>query len=277
MGRGAFNETMRTPERSNTTSLSLAPPPRSHLKSSPPSLFPSFADFVPRLQDIKRGRGRGECSWQDQETPELKSRVNAEEVTSPLVGRHARSTTQIPSPFSFDPFDSPQTPLREPMWTSDSFVFNSDWARSPSNMEQFAPPEAEPLTPPHTPFRSASMPRHRPRHPHHAMHSLPPSPPPSHYSPLHEALPRQPMYPLSEAETETIAHLHNGRVPSLQQLAPRSDSDEQAPIVNTGNQGPMIVQQGDWSCGVCAFVVSGLKSREKASELGKRTSQADTV
>ncbi|GAA5827788.1 hypothetical protein JCM11251_007674 [Rhodosporidiobolus azoricus] len=64
-------------------------------------------------------------------------------------------------------------------------------------------------------------------------------------------------YPLSSADTDRIAKLHNGRVPSLQQLAPPEvmvSSGAQPPIVNTGNQGQMIVQAGDWRCGVCAFV-----------------------
>ncbi|BGP19806.1 hypothetical protein JCM10213_003115 [Rhodosporidiobolus nylandii] len=63
-------------------------------------------------------------------------------------------------------------------------------------------------------------------------------------------------YPLSPVDTDRIAKLHNGRIPSLQQLAPPEvlPGACQQPIVNTGNQGPMVVQAGDWRCGVCAFV-----------------------
>lgn len=65
-------------------------------------------------------------------------------------------------------------------------------------------------------------------------------------------------YPLSPEDVERVAKLHNGRIPSIQQLAPADNarSDKYEPIVNTGNQGPMVVQAGDWRCGVCSFVVS---------------------
>lgn len=65
-------------------------------------------------------------------------------------------------------------------------------------------------------------------------------------------------YPLSPEDVERVAKLHNGRIPSIQQLAPADNarSDKYEPIVNTGNQGPMVVQAGDWRCGVCTFVVS---------------------
>ncbi|BGP27387.1 proteophosphoglycan ppg4 [Rhodotorula toruloides] len=64
-------------------------------------------------------------------------------------------------------------------------------------------------------------------------------------------------YPLSESDTAKIAALHNGRIPTLQQLAPPDHvfaAAGQQPIVNTGNVGPMVVQAGDWRCGVCSFV-----------------------
>ncbi|BGP43247.1 hypothetical protein JCM10449v2_007275 [Rhodotorula kratochvilovae] len=59
-------------------------------------------------------------------------------------------------------------------------------------------------------------------------------------------------YPLSPADTDRIAHLHNGRIPSLQQLAPPQQGGAAlaSPVINTGNQGPMVVQAGDWRCGV---------------------------
>lgn len=64
-------------------------------------------------------------------------------------------------------------------------------------------------------------------------------------------------YPLSPADTERIAKLHNGRIPTLEQLCPEpAHPSAQPPIVNTGNQGVMVVQQGDWKCGTCSFVVS---------------------
>ncbi|GAA6007506.1 hypothetical protein JCM11491_004189 [Sporobolomyces phaffii] len=62
-------------------------------------------------------------------------------------------------------------------------------------------------------------------------------------------------YPLSAADTERIAKLHNGRIPTLEQLCPEPiHPSAQPPIVNTGNQGVMVVQQGDWKCGTCSFV-----------------------
>lgn len=63
---------------------------------------------------------------------------------------------------------------------------------------------------------------------------------------------------LRPGDLERIAKLHNGRVPSGQQLAPPEHlcPAKYDPIINTGNQGPMVVQAGDWRCGVCNFVVS---------------------
>ncbi|SCV73103.1 BQ2448_7028 [Microbotryum intermedium] len=61
-------------------------------------------------------------------------------------------------------------------------------------------------------------------------------------------------YPLTPFDTERIARLHGGRIPRLGQLAPaESTSANQAPIINTGNVGPMQRQQGDWTC-ECGFV-----------------------
>ncbi|GAA6051422.1 hypothetical protein JCM3770_000512 [Rhodotorula araucariae] len=59
-------------------------------------------------------------------------------------------------------------------------------------------------------------------------------------------------YPLSPADTDRIAQVHNGRIPSLQQLAPppQNSAAHAAPVINTGNQGPMVLQAGDWRCGV---------------------------
>ena len=72
-------------------------------------------------------------------------------------------------------------------------------------------------------------------------------------------------YPLSPADVVRIATLHNGRIPSLDQLAPPEhlSSNTYEPIVNTGNQGPMIVQAGDWRCGTCGFVVSRSLGNER--------------
>ncbi|GAA5895644.1 hypothetical protein JCM6882_000360 [Rhodosporidiobolus microsporus] len=83
-----------------------------------------------------------------------------------------------------------------------------------------------------------------------------PAPPSSSHAHAHGG--SEAPYPLSPADTDRIAKLHNGRVPSLQQLAPPEamgvGSGGQPPIVNTGNQGQMVVQAGDWRCGVCSFV-----------------------
>ncbi|GAA5883964.1 hypothetical protein JCM3774_000883 [Rhodotorula dairenensis] len=63
-------------------------------------------------------------------------------------------------------------------------------------------------------------------------------------------------YPLKPSEVDRIAKLHNGRVPKPEQLAPPEHlySLSHEPIINTGNQGPMVVQAGDWTCGVCGFI-----------------------
>lgn len=75
-----------------------------------------------------------------------------------------------------------------------------------------------------------------------------------------------PISPLSNSDADLVAALHGGRRPSITQVAPADVSpgndlgasggaSDPPEIVNTGNQGPMVVQVGDWMCGVCAFVV----------------------
>ena len=294
MGYGAFNDDLKTPERVRTTSLSLAPP-RSSLKASPPSLFPSFADFVrvPLSSQLgSKGENKGwirsedECGSRALKTPDCSRNSNTEshpEAPSPLVGVRTHSYPRRDSDFTFNPFDTPDEVLEarrsdsHPLHPSASGPFASSaqsYTALPATRARISTPQSTncyaqqaeysyplPVTPPHTPFRSASMPLHQAPHPPHAMHSLPPSPPPYHPPHFYPSLPRQRTYPLSQVEAEAVAHAHNGRVPSLLQLAPPSDSDH-APIINTGNQGPMIVQQGDWSCGVCGFVVSERRSAE---------------
>lgn len=68
-----------------------------------------------------------------------------------------------------------------------------------------------------------------------------------------------PAVPLSPHDLAQVAALHNGRVPTIQQMAPSpqvASNGLPPPIVNTGNQGRMVPQMGDWRCGTCTFVVS---------------------
>ncbi|GAA5969656.1 hypothetical protein JCM3765_000613 [Sporobolomyces pararoseus] len=63
--------------------------------------------------------------------------------------------------------------------------------------------------------------------------------------------------PLSPHDLAQVAALHNGRVPTLEQMAPipqLASNGLPPPIVNTGNQGRMVPQLGDWKCGTCTFV-----------------------
>ncbi|GAA5960886.1 hypothetical protein JCM3765_007524 [Sporobolomyces pararoseus] len=129
------------------------------------------------------------------------------------------------------------------------------------------------VTPPATPVRgpnylavappmqqSRSLPISTSLSPSRSPFALPPSPSPSptRSSFLQpQSIPPHPTagYPLSPIDTERIAKLHNGRVPTLEQLCPEPvHPSAQPPIVNTGNQGVMVVQQGDWKCGTCSFV-----------------------
>ncbi|GAA5845861.1 hypothetical protein JCM3766R1_004636 [Sporobolomyces carnicolor] len=66
-----------------------------------------------------------------------------------------------------------------------------------------------------------------------------------------------PAVPLSPHDLAQVAALHNGRVPTIQQMAPSpqvASNGLPPPIVNTGNQGRMVPQMGDWRCGTCTFV-----------------------
>ncbi|GAA5988651.1 hypothetical protein JCM5350_003835 [Sporobolomyces pararoseus] len=130
------------------------------------------------------------------------------------------------------------------------------------------------VTPPSTPARgssylsvappmqqSRSLPIPAALSPSRSPFALPPSPSPSptrsSFIQTRAVLPphQNAGYPLSPIDTERIAKLHNGRIPTLEQLCPEPvHPSSQPPIVNTGNQGVMVVQQGDWKCGTCSFV-----------------------
>ncbi|GAA6060881.1 hypothetical protein JCM10212_000164 [Sporobolomyces blumeae] len=80
---------------------------------------------------------------------------------------------------------------------------------------------------------------------------------PSYVPPGPEPSPSPPSVSLSPSALAHIASLHNGRVPTAEQLAPAPQDAADGsppPIVNTGNQGKMVVQAGDWRCGSCTFV-----------------------
>lgn len=90
-------------------------------------------------------------------------------------------------------------------------------------------------------------------------HSSPFAPRPSYVAPGPEPTPPSSSVSLSQTDLSQIASLHNGRVPSNEQMAPTpqvASNGLPPPIVNTGNHGAMIPQQGDWRCGTCTFVVS---------------------
>ncbi|KAH8927832.1 hypothetical protein BT69DRAFT_709709 [Atractiella rhizophila] len=64
---------------------------------------------------------------------------------------------------------------------------------------------------------------------------------------------------LSEKDLNALAANHGGRAPNVEQINPflkaeKELSIKQPSIINTGNQGPMVMQPGDWHCGVCGFV-----------------------
>ncbi|GAA5934737.1 hypothetical protein JCM1841_006217 [Sporobolomyces salmonicolor] len=87
--------------------------------------------------------------------------------------------------------------------------------------------------------------------------SFPFAPRPSYVAPGPESSAPTRCPTLSLEEVSRIAALHNGRIPTSQQMAPPMPppADGLPPlIVNTGNQGPMVVQVGDWRCGTCSFV-----------------------
>lgn len=65
--------------------------------------------------------------------------------------------------------------------------------------------------------------------------------------------------PISQEELDEAAACHGGRYPDRSQLSPEALGHVVhrilPPIVNTGNQGQMKPQMGDWVCGQCRFTV----------------------
>ncbi|GAA6020369.1 hypothetical protein JCM10207_002085 [Rhodosporidiobolus poonsookiae] len=88
-----------------------------------------------------------------------------------------------------------------------------------------------------------------------------PGPPTSHSRPHVPVIPTAPAsftgFGLSLTRLKQIASLHGGRAPTSAQLAPPETALATmiaAPVVDTGNQGVMVAQPGDWRCGECDFL-----------------------
>lgn len=255
--------------------------------ASVPSLFPTFGDFLPthfldgdRTFDVDRaksalGRALNDASSQV-ETSGLGLGLSFEDEQDRRRAAAAR-TQPAQEGFPFAPF-GPSSP------TSDSFTFHpspsfrsASSITSSTNGHYFQDRHLTPLTPPCS--RSSS------RGPGASASPLPLTPPSSlrmnnvqlqcvphpysvgRTSPLFPSPPlaRTEAYPLSPEDAELVARLHDGRIPTLEQLAPpeavsASTGQTAQPIINTGNHGPMVKQTGDWNCGTCTFTVSSSTS-----------------
>ncbi|KAK4048397.1 hypothetical protein OIV83_004743 [Microbotryomycetes sp. JL201] len=71
---------------------------------------------------------------------------------------------------------------------------------------------------------------------------------------------------LTRAELEHIAALHDGRIPTAGQTASLVPVNAK-PLINTGNTGPMVVQEGDWTASEnCELLEKLHQAKELAAE-----------
>ncbi|GAA6036208.1 hypothetical protein JCM8097_006836 [Rhodosporidiobolus ruineniae] len=162
------------------------------------------------------------------------------------------------------PATPPRTPVRSSYHRPTTSASLAHHGQQHLQQQQYAVPAAYFSTPTSLPPTPPSSYIPFPASPYYASHGGSPlvpipvavSPAPAEVAPPTPTASQAVPYPLSPADTDRIAKLHNGRIPTVQQLAPPDvvPGACQQPIVNTGNQGPMVVQAGDWRCGVCTFV-----------------------
>ncbi|KAL8291582.1 hypothetical protein RQP46_002560 [Phenoliferia psychrophenolica] len=250
-----------------------------------PNLYPTFGDWLPEFTasgDSTVAVTR-RMSEQDPAVVGAKDRniglgltiLDSKPVERPVVEAKPAADSDDGKPFAtttpFSPFESedrtfiffPSTSFHDSASNSpplgqkatlhpDSAIYTPTTTHFP-----LTPPRSRsgtPLNPPTAHSKSTSLPSTPP-----VVLSLPLRPLPPPFVPARPiiAAPEPDDYPLSEADTAILASLHEGRIPSLQQLAPPLDAPENLsvqPIINTGNHGPMIIQNGDWKCGACTFV-----------------------
>ncbi|GAA96243.1 uncharacterized protein L969DRAFT_100740 [Mixia osmundae IAM 14324] len=70
---------------------------------------------------------------------------------------------------------------------------------------------------------------------------------------VQHALGPSPLQPASSTPAGGT-HWQPPRVLHSSQFQPVSDKSKLPPIQNTGNTGPLVAQEGDWTCGVCHYV-----------------------
>lgn len=210
-----------TPPRSRSSSFS-------HRPSNSPSIFPSLS------------------------TPNFRNRQDQPPPPAPFLTPHFLDHHSAPLPFH-----SPADP----------------WSATLSNPNLFSPSPSSPSSPSHSHGHgSRQSSPHRGQPTTHRSRSFsnresPPSPPRLQASPTpRKTSPPRTTIILNPKDVEAVAQLHDGRIPSEAQLAPTRGIDDEsgegtggraglAPIINTGNVGNFVAQDGDWCCGICGFTV----------------------
>ncbi|KAM0747984.1 hypothetical protein T439DRAFT_87813 [Meredithblackwellia eburnea MCA 4105] len=257
-----------------------------------PQFYPTFGDWLPDQFPKTGCPGFDESEAKSRLGLSSSSPRSQDSLGLGLSIERQRSRNSIDAPFMIATqpsvnSSSPLSPFNAHIGDSFTFCPSTSFRHVTSST---TPPARSPASTLHpnsaikTPKSQFLLPLTPPRSRSTSPFSLPPGPPPSmalpptppNFSPLPlppptpsapsaifssrtltAVPPKKSAYPLSPEDTARIATLHDGRVPSLDQLAPPMDIEVAAgaqPIVNTGNQGPMVVQPGDWKCGTCSFV-----------------------
>ncbi|KAM0786153.1 hypothetical protein ACM66B_006961 [Microbotryomycetes sp. NB124-2] len=243
-------------------------------RTASPYLYPKWRDFRPHQPSPADGSRLpatppGASEWHTSSSSALMGR-GLRRTRTYAIGEPKRLPSSA-TPFSFD--DARASVLQDPSLFKSSQdggsaqterVATEDWRQMviPANVSL-------PLTPPISPtaaydrysYPEPDQARPRPHRAYTCASSQPASTLPMDdlggsicEHPWTTAAPESAMIqaPLTSRELERIATLHNGRVPRLGQTAP-TDQASTTPLINTGNTGPMVMQDGDWTC-ACGFV-----------------------
>ncbi|KAL8286644.1 hypothetical protein RQP46_004172 [Phenoliferia psychrophenolica] len=203
------------------------------LPASPPSFYPSFDSFLPHRRTDPSRLNSGTSSSSARHDGQESASDNDSSDPDPFVfDRNFTLFFQPPSPTSDDTAFTFFPELS-------NFSTDSEDGTSTASSSLRSGTHALPSTPPRSPPPSRGLPQSGLLYTNSQQSFRSEQPQNLH---LHPPFAYQHPSSLSQSELDRIRELHDGRTPSQSQISPPSSN--YSSIRNTGNSGPMLVQEG---------------------------------